>query len=201
MSLPASSGSPVTWPLWTIALGLGLIIVILAPHDLVAQSNRPAPATSDSGNISLAQADSKKQADEPIALVGGTIYVSPTEDPIRDGVIFVRGGKIAAVGQKASLKVPPGVQTLDCSGLTITAGFWNSHVHFMERKWADVAKIPVPELTGQIQEMLTQYGFTSVVDTGSMWANTRLIRDRIEAGEIPGPRIRSTGEILMPKSA
>ena len=125
--------------------------------------------------------------------------MSPTEDPVRDGVILVRGGQIATVGNRASLKIPPGIQTLDCSGLTITAGFWNCHVHFMERKWADAAKIPAPELSGQLQAMLTQYGFTNVVDTGSMWANTRLLRDRIESGEIPGPRIRSTGEILMPK--
>jgi imidazolonepropionase-like amidohydrolase len=105
------------------------------------------------------------------------------------------------VGRKSSLKVPAGIQTLDCSGLTITAGFWNSHVHFMERKWADVAKIPALELSGQLEAMLTGYGFTSVVDTGSMWANTRLLRDRIESGEVPGPRIRSTGEILMPKGS
>jgi imidazolonepropionase-like amidohydrolase len=200
MSLPESSESPVTWPHWTSGLCLGLLIVFVASHYLVAQNNRTAPAASASDITSRAQADSKKQSDEPIALVGGTIYVSPTEDPIRDGVILVRGGKIAEVGGKASLKVPPGIQTLDCSGLTITAGFWNSHVHFMERKWAGAAKIPAPELSGQLQAMLTQYGFTSVVDTGSMWANTRLLRDRIESGEIPGPRIRSTGEILMPKS-
>jgi imidazolonepropionase-like amidohydrolase len=46
--------------------------------------------------------------------------------------------------------------------------------------------------------MLTRYGFTSVFDIGSMWSNTRIIRDRIESGEVPGPRIRSTGEGLVP---
>jgi imidazolonepropionase-like amidohydrolase len=47
--------------------------------------------------------------------------------------------------------------------------------------------------------MLTGYGFTSVFDTGSAWENTRRIRDRIESGEIQGPRIRSTGEVLIGK--
>src|ERR1700694_2323353 len=93
-----------------------------------------------------------------MALVGGTIYVSPTENPIRDGAILIRDGKIAAVGTRSSVQIPQGIQTLDCSGLTITAGFWNSHVHFMERKWEDPAKIPAAELTGQLQDMLTQYG-------------------------------------------
>jgi imidazolonepropionase-like amidohydrolase len=134
-----------------------------------------------------------------LALVGGTIYVSPAEDAIRDGVVLIEDGRIAAVGRRGSLQIPRGVEVLDCSGLTVTAGFWNSHVHFQERKWADASRIPALELGAQLQAMLTRYGFTSVFDTGSMWANTRRIRDRIESGEIPGPKIRSTGEILVPK--
>jgi hypothetical protein len=34
------------------------------------------------------------------ALVGGTIYVSPTEAPILNGVVLINGGKIDAVGQE-----------------------------------------------------------------------------------------------------
>ena len=49
--------------------------------------------------------------------------------------------------------------------------------------------------------MLTRYGFTSVFDNASMWENTRRLRDRIESGEVPGPRIRSTGEGLVPPGA
>jgi imidazolonepropionase-like amidohydrolase len=133
-----------------------------------------------------------------LALVGGTIYVSPTEAPIRDGVVFIQGGKIAAVGSRALVELPQTVRTLDCSGRTISAGLWNSHVHFFERKWANVAVIPAPELSRQLRDMLSQYGFTSVFDLGSSWENTRQLRDRIESGEVPGPRIRSTGEGLVP---
>ncbi len=122
-------------------------------------------------------------------------------NPIRDGVVLVRDGKITAAGSRASVQIPQGAQILDCSGQTITAGFWNSHVHFMERKWAGAAKIPASDLSLQLQEMLTQYGVTNVFDTGSLWENTRALRDRIESGEIPGPKIRSTGEILYPKGA
>jgi imidazolonepropionase-like amidohydrolase len=136
-----------------------------------------------------------------LALVGGTIYVSPTEEPISDGVVLIEGAKIAAVGSRAAVQLPQNVQTLDCSGLTITAGFWNSHVHFFERKWANAGTIPAPELGRQFQDMFTRYGYTSVFDIGSMWENTRRLRDRIESGEVPGPRIRSTGEGLVPPGA
>jgi imidazolonepropionase-like amidohydrolase len=135
-----------------------------------------------------------------LALVGGTIYVSPTQEPIRDGVVLIQGGKIAVVGSRTTVKLPKSVQSLDCSGRTITAGFWNSHVHFFERKWAEAATIPATELTRQLQDMLTRYGFTSVFDLGSSWDNTRQLRDRIESGEVPGPRIRSTGQGLTPQN-
>ena len=129
------------------------------------------------------------------ALLNATIYVSPTEEPIRGGTILVDGGRIAAVGKVA---VPPNIETIDCSGCTITAGFWNSHVHFFERKWGNVATIPAAELQRQLHDMLGRYGFTSVFDLSSMWENTRQLRDRIESGEVSGPRIRTTGEGLVP---
>ncbi|HEY7442509.1 MAG TPA: amidohydrolase family protein [Vicinamibacterales bacterium] len=136
-----------------------------------------------------------------LALVGGTVYANPEEGPIRGGVVLVRDGTIAAVNRRASAKLPAAVQTIDCSGLTIMAGFWNSHAHFFERKWVDAGALPAMELERQIAEMLTRYGFTSVFDIGSDGSNTRRLRARIESGEVAGPRIRSTGEVLVAAGA
>lgn len=138
---------------------------------------------------------------EPLALVGGTVYTSPSEAPLTNAVVLLERGDITAVGSPETVEIPDRFRVLDCSGLTITAGFWNSHVHFFERKWADAASIPASELDQQLQEMATRYGFTSVFDTGSSWENTHAIRDRIESGEVPGPRIRSTGPALVPPGA
>jgi imidazolonepropionase-like amidohydrolase len=164
-----------------------------------------------------------------LTLSGGTIYVGPTEDPVRDGVVLIEDETIAAVGPRSAdlrsavdrppvgrpnnrrtrtsgdsgpeVRAPQDATVLDCSGLSITAGFWNSHVHFFERKWADAAALPAPELARQLEETFTRYGFTSVFDLGSSWENTRRLRDRIESGEVPGPRILSTGEGLIPPGA
>lgn len=149
----------------------------------------------------LAAGQSSNAGRQPLALVGGTVYVSPTDEPIRDGVVLIESGKISAVGPKGRVRIPPATRVVDCSGSTITAGFWNSHVHFFERKWANASNIPASELARQLEAMLTRYGFTSVFDLGSMWENTRRIRDRIESGEVAGPRIRSTGEALVPPGA
>jgi imidazolonepropionase-like amidohydrolase len=134
-----------------------------------------------------------------LILSGGTIYVSPTETPIENGVIVIRDGKVAAIGKQGSIRIPKDVAILDCSGFSVVAGFWNNHVHFGERRWANAVNLPAHELARQIQDMLTRYGFTSVFDLSSPWENTHKIRDRIESGEIAGPRIRSTGEALLNK--
>jgi imidazolonepropionase-like amidohydrolase len=143
------------------------------------------------GTLAVTQAPTRS------ALVGGTAYVSPDADSIGDSVVLVENGRIAGVGSRRSTRIPRGSQIIDCSGLSITAGFWNSHIHFFERKWADASSIPAAELVRQLEEMLTRYGFTSVFEPGSMWTNTRQLRQRIESGEIPGPRIRTTGEALI----
>jgi len=147
------------------------------------------------GPYAIGQAPSTRAQ---LALVGGTIYTSPTEEPIRDGVILIDGGRIVAVGRRASVPVPRGTDVIDATGSTITAGFWNSHVHFLERMWTDPATIPASDLTRQFQMMLTQYGFTSVFDIWSSWENTRQLRERVESGEVAGPRIRATGPAMFP---
>jgi len=116
-----------------------------------------------------------------LALTGGTIYPSPAEAPLRDGVVLIEDGTIVAVGDVAmSASVP----ALDCSGLTITAGFWNSHVHFFERKWADAAAIPAPELARQLRDTFTRHGFTSVFDTGDDIRALSAVRYAVRAGKI-----------------
>jgi imidazolonepropionase-like amidohydrolase len=134
---------------------------------------------------------------DDLALTGATVYRSPGEEPLRDAAILIRSGKIADVGRCGLVQLPPEATVLDCRGCTITAGFWNCHVHFHERMWANVELIPAPELELQLKR-LTQYGFTSVYDLSSRWENTRRLRDRVESGEVRGPRIHSTGEGLLP---
>jgi imidazolonepropionase-like amidohydrolase len=134
-----------------------------------------------------------------LALVGAKIYTVPSETPIARGVVLISDGKISAVGRTGKVSIPPDAEILDCASRAIVAGFWNSHVHFTEPKWENAAVLPATQLTEQLQGMLTRYGFVSVVDTGSLLANTVALRRRIESGEVAGPRILTAGLPLYPK--
>jgi len=135
-----------------------------------------------------------------LALIGATIYTNPSEEPMRDGVVLIEDGNIKSVQPRTAVQVLAETPRLDCSGCFITAGFWNSHVHLIERKWGKAGATPAAELSRQFEQMLTRYGFTAVFDLASIWENTRRLRERVESGEVAGPRIRTVGEGLLPKN-
>jgi imidazolonepropionase-like amidohydrolase len=134
-----------------------------------------------------------------LALVGAKIYLSPSEPPIESGTILVHSGHILSVGPIAEIKVPRGTTVIDCSGLVVTAGFWNSHVHVLLPGLVHAEKLSSEQITSQLQQMLTRWGFTTVFDIASVLQNTNLIRRRIEGGEVQGPRILTVGEPFWEK--
>jgi imidazolonepropionase-like amidohydrolase len=153
-----------------------------------------------SGSYISLHAQQKTASSKEFALIGVRIYPAPDAKPILNGVVVVANGKIAGVGEAAVLRVPKGVQAIDCTGKTLVAGLWNTHVHFIEPKWNHAADLPAGQLTAQLQDMLTRYGFTYVVDTGSPLQNTLALRSRIRSGEVAGPRILTAGMIIFPKN-
>jgi imidazolonepropionase-like amidohydrolase len=137
--------------------------------------------------------------DADIALIGAKIYTAPDEAAMSDGTVVIHAGKIVAVGKTGEISIPAGAKKVDCKGKILTAGFQNSHVHFDEPdKWMDAANIPAATLTERMTAMLTRWGFTTVVDTGSLLSNTVEIRKRVESGEVAGPRILTAGGPLYP---
>jgi imidazolonepropionase-like amidohydrolase len=143
-----------------------------------------------------------KDKGEQIILKGARIYPAPGTPPIKHGTVVIEDGKIAAIGSSdvVHFKLRAHSRIIHCEGKTIVAGFWNSHVHFTEPKWQNASTLPAGQLSGQLQDMLTRYGFTSVVDTASVTSNTVALRARIQKGEIPGPRILTAGLPLYPEN-
>lgn len=136
-----------------------------------------------------------------LVLTHARVYPSPEAAPLEDATVVLHDGRIASVLQSNS---NPGVaasnsaQVLDCTGMSITAGLWNSHVHILPVQLLHADEKTGAELTRALQAMLTRWGFTTVFDVASILANTNNIRTRIAAGEILGPRILTTGEPFFP---
>lgn len=138
-------------------------------------------------------------ASQDLVIEDAKVYVSPDAAPLTGATVVVRQGKIAELTTRP-VKVK-GATVLPCKGCVVCAGFWNTHVHFMEPKWYDAAHASADKLEEQLQAMLTRAGFTSVVDTASDPANTVALRKRVESGEVPGPHIYTAGWPLFPAHA
>jgi imidazolonepropionase-like amidohydrolase len=133
---------------------------------------------------------------QTLVLLGGSVYASPDAAPLPDAVIVISGGVITAIGSRRDVPVPPDARVIDCTGKTVVAGFWNSHVHFTQAVWKNAASAPAAPLEEHMQEMLTRWGFTTVWDLGSDPRDSLPLRQRINSGEVPGPNIFFAGSIF-----
>ena len=127
-----------------------------------------------------------------LALVGGRILPAPGAPAIERGTVLVRNGAIEAVGPHEAVKPSASARVLDCAGLTVTAGFWNSHVHLMSWRVLVGSWAAAGLAARDLREMFTRYGFVHVVDTGSPLGIAVRLRERVAAGAFAGPEIRTT---------
>jgi len=135
---------------------------------------------------------------QTLVLLGGSVYASPDAAPLSDAVVVSSGGVITAIGSRSDVRVPENARVLDCTGKTVVAGFWNSHVHFTQAAWRNAASAPAAMLEDHMQEMLTRWGFTTVWDLGSDPTDSLPLRQRVNSGEVPGPNILLAGN-MYPK--
>jgi imidazolonepropionase-like amidohydrolase len=131
-----------------------------------------------------------------IALRDVRIYIRPDSDPIERGTVLARTGIIVAAGK--NIEIPQNTNIVECPNCTVTAGFWNSHIHLSESKWDYAAFKSAETLNAQLADMLTSRGFTTVVDLGSDPRTPISLRRRIESGDLKGPFIYNAGRDIYP---
>ncbi len=73
----------------------------------------------------------------PKALVGATLLDGTGAPPVPDAAVLLRDGKIECAGPRAACPVPEGMDTVDLTGLFLTPGLVDAHVHFSQTGWAD----------------------------------------------------------------
>ncbi|MEJ8847989.1 amidohydrolase family protein [Variovorax rhizosphaerae] len=111
------------------------------------------------------------------------------------GSVLVRGNRIRQVGRSTAPISPGGAQIIDGAGATLMPGMCEAHTHFSWNDAATLAAIQTMPLEehvlwcAKVAKRYLQAGFTSCV--GAACAKPRLdvvIRNAINAGQIPGPR-------------
>lgn len=116
--------------------------------------------------------------------------------------IVIDGERIARVAPSAAVAIPSGARVIDLADYTVLPGLLDMHVHLVGdanvqgyEQLAD--SLPRSTLHGAANARRTlEAGFTTVRNVGAPGFADVALRDAIDAGDIPGPRMRVSGPAL-----
>jgi imidazolonepropionase-like amidohydrolase len=121
--------------------------------------------------------------------------------PRTDQTLLIREGKIAALGDAASTKIPEGAKVLDFAGRTIIPGLVGMHDHLFYPAPGGAPPL-YPEHAASFPRLYLAGGVTTIRTTGSVDPYTDLeLKHAIDDGKMAGPKIHVTGPYLEGQGA
>jgi len=116
--------------------------------------------------------------------------------------VLVVGERIEKVGPSAEVPIPSGARVIDLGSATLLPGLIDAHVHLTDDPQDSGFRslgisVPRQALIGAKNARLTlEAGFTTVRNVGASGYSDLALRDAVNAGDVPGPRILASGPAL-----
>ena len=141
-------------------------------------------------------------AAHPIVLHAARLLDVKAGKLVKPGEVLIQGDRIVEVG--SSVKHPSGAEVIDLGDRTLMPGLIDAHIHLFLHPGAEDLQT-VQESVPQRTIMATlaarddlMAGFTAERDMGTEGAGSAdtAVRDAINKGEIPGPRLRISGNAI-----
>jgi imidazolonepropionase-like amidohydrolase len=138
----------------------------------------------------------------PVAVRAGHLLDVKTGEYRQDQIILIEGDRIKAVGTASEVKIPAGARMVDLSNRTVLPGLIDCHTHLTFSPFTGAYRalsisVPREALTGARNARVTlEAGFTTVRNVGADGFADVALRDAINAGDVPGPRMLVSGPPL-----
>jgi imidazolonepropionase-like amidohydrolase len=140
------------------------------------------------------------------ALVGGTLINGLGSTPIRNSVILVDGEVIERVGTVETVAIPEGYEVISTEGMSVLPGLWDMHVHLDINGHSDYSHWH-PTYADRFEDeimpasalQLLLAGVTTARDLGGPLEASLAVRDAVNSGKLPGPRLFVSGPFLQHK--
>lgn len=131
----------------------------------------------------------------------GSLFDSRSGDVLRDAVVVVEDDSIVAVGD-ANTSIPPGASVIDLSSSFVLPGLMDMHTHvvrnltrgFFSRYFQSPHRATIGGVVNAEKTLMA--GFTTIRNVGAADYADVALRNAINAGEIPGPRMAVSGPSL-----
>ena len=129
-----------------------------------------------------------------LAIKAGRLIDGRGGAPIQNAVILVEGDRITGVGQ--GIAIPRDARVIDLSRKTVLPGFIDAHTHVTSQPanyYEDLfRKSPIDvAITAHVYAKRTlDAGFTTIRDVGAGEFIDVALRNAIDRGEVPGPRMQ-----------
>lgn len=146
---------------------------------------------------SLAMTAAAQAAPKTTILKAAHLFDGKSDKVVSPGVVVVQDGKIVAAGTKVN--EPAGAEIIDLGNATLLPGLMDAHTHLTDEASSDWKKDeldhfkkPIPEyaIESTVYAKRTLWaGFTTVRDLGSSDLLDVGLRNAINAGLVPGPRM------------
>ncbi|MGA9542370.1 MAG: amidohydrolase family protein [Candidatus Sulfotelmatobacter sp.] len=142
-----------------------------------------------------------QQGSNSVVIHAGHVLDVKTGKLLSDQTIVIEDGKIVSVGGSADAKASGDAVRIDLPNATILPGLIDAHTHLtMDPKFGYEelgVSIPRQTLTGAKNARITlEAGFTTVRNVGAAGYGDVALRDAINAGDVPGPRMLVSGPPL-----
>jgi imidazolonepropionase-like amidohydrolase len=148
----------------------------------------------------LAQ-NSASTAPRHVVIRAGHLLDVKTGNISTNQAIVIEGEKIVSIGPAASAKAAPDASVIDLANATVMPGMIDAHTHitFDPKFGYESLGISVPReaLTGAKNARITlEAGFTTIRNVGASGFSDVALRDAVNAGDVPGPRMIVSGPAL-----
>ena len=140
-------------------------------------------------------------ADDMTVIRAGTLFDSKTGRVTHNSVIVVEGEKIVAIGDSGTT-IPESASVIDLSDSFVMPGVMDMHTHIVgnleKNFFAGYFQSPHRATVGGVvnAKKTLLAGFTTIRNVGASDYADVAIRNAINAGEIPGPRMAVSGPSL-----
>lgn len=119
---------------------------------------------------------------------------------LENATVVVDGSTIVQVNEEPP-SATDAAEIIDLDGRWLLPGFIDTHVHLCMDGSADMKSVHAPqeELTRMAEELARRTllcGVTTIRDLGGIGNTVQTVRDAVEAGKIPGPRILTAGRMI-----